>query len=311
MSNDVVINLPTEPKKKVKSKSKSTAHPPITTPFATPFPTPTPKLDLPQNTPVTLSYHQYIFRRYLFTILCGYHIIICITIYDIYMVPYDLGFNWDITLNILAVLTLTAFYRVIKTAPGFVQQDWVTKAHADYYMNLPICPECKVIVPLRSFHCKRLKKCILRFDHYCSFTGNSIGINNHKFFILFLLYGAVATTMVQLCIVRIFYNYYSDKNIHWTIWYMALQNGFFWLFCNLLCFIHSVLLLSNITFKEFFNWYRACRSQMRSWRDIPREYNQGIYKNISSIIGTDPLVWLCPWKYTVREDGYFWQVHTM
>jgi len=172
--------------------------------------------------------------------------------------------------------------------------------------KLTVCPYCKVMTPPRASHCKRFNKCVLRFDHFCTFTGNTVGINNYKYFILFLIYGAVGTSMIQLVIVKLLYQNYSEKSIHWTIWFMFFQNGFFWLFSNVLFVIHSFFLLNNITLKEFFTFYRAYSSKLLSMYDYPKEYNEGIYKNLQSVLGTDPLVWLCPWKYTPREDGYIW-----
>lgn len=49
-----------------------------------------------------------------------------------------------------------------------------------------VCTTCKTVVPRRSKHCKELDRCVYRYDHYCPFIGNAVGLDNHSFFLVFL-----------------------------------------------------------------------------------------------------------------------------
>ena len=47
-----------------------------------------------------------------------------------------------------------------------------TSSNTSHLDNLPsVCYTCKIRKPLRSKHCKNLKKCIHKFDHFCPFVG--------------------------------------------------------------------------------------------------------------------------------------------
>ena len=50
------------------------------------------------------------------------------------------------------------------------------------------CNRCKAFKPAKATHDSVSGRCVIKFDHYCPWVNNAIGIYNHKFFLLFVLY---------------------------------------------------------------------------------------------------------------------------
>lgn len=63
-----------------------------------------------------------------------------------------------------------------------------------------LCHSCRVVRPLRSKHSPSLNvdKCVPRFDHHCPWVGNTVGYNNHPWF---LAYVACAMGCLWTCCV--------------------------------------------------------------------------------------------------------------
>ena len=49
-----------------------------------------------------------------------------------------------------------------------------------------VCPECEIIMPMRSKHCDICNRCVGVYDHHCPWVNNCVGKGNHCVFYLFI-----------------------------------------------------------------------------------------------------------------------------
>eukprot|EP00055_Hartaetosiga_balthica_P010712 m.46608 g.46608 ORF g.46608 m.46608 type:complete len:628 (+) comp7279_c0_seq3:65-1948(+) len=88
-------------------------------------------------------------------------------------------------------LFIFTFYKTHANDPGIIHSSRrnrsmvINRLADENCLNLThFCPSCLIRKPLRSKHCAVLDRCIAKFDHFCPFVDNTIGANNHKYFIL-------------------------------------------------------------------------------------------------------------------------------
>jgi palmitoyltransferase len=115
------------------------------------------------------------------------------------------------------VYALITFYRVSRKDPGYVKR--TGEANSQHTANDPLidinfknpswkgnwsqlCPTCKIIRPVRSKHCPTCKRCVEQFDHHCPWISNCVGKKNKRYFLVFVIMGALTsfvggTTAVQ------------------------------------------------------------------------------------------------------------------
>ena len=74
------------------------------------------------------------------------------------------------------------------------------------------CHTCLIIRPLGSSHCGKCNSCIEKIDHHCPWLGNCIGINNYKYFYLFLIFMIIYMSFSEFNIIyNIIYNFPKSK----------------------------------------------------------------------------------------------------
>jgi len=92
----------------------------------------------------------------------------------------------------------TYFYVTTMTAdPGFIPKSssrgQTKKAIEDLvehgaFNEAHFCSQCMIRKPLRSKHCRRCGRCVAREDHHCPWVDNCVAVNNHKQFMLYVLF---------------------------------------------------------------------------------------------------------------------------
>ncbi|KAK7237072.1 glutathione gamma-glutamylcysteinyltransferase [Aureococcus anophagefferens] len=129
---------------------------------------------------------------------------------SMYAVSGDLaahgGGGWATPLNLAAfnavgLLASVSHLRAMLSDPGAVPKRATPLARDEERARLAAsaasgyrtrakgwCHRCCSYKPPRAHHDSVTNRCIVKMDHYCPWTNNAIGVRNHKFFILFILY---------------------------------------------------------------------------------------------------------------------------
>jgi hypothetical protein len=105
------------------------------------------------------------------------------------------------------------YFTAMRMDPGFIprsasrgQQKTTIEELIDVkaFDEQHFCSVCMIRKPLRSQHCRQCNRCVAREDHHCSWCANCIGVNNHRPFVLFVIFLLLGIAfLVQLSIVYI------------------------------------------------------------------------------------------------------------
>lgn len=166
------------------------------------------------------------------------------------------------------------------------------------------CPFCECNAPSRSFHCFTCKTCILRRDHHCVFTGNCIGHENHRYYMMLLFYTALAalyasimnmdiawtivgTSWFPLSLLILIFPFFA-----WVIGYTTVTNMLLSAMM-LLCFVVMCSMTALLCY-HLKNLYRGQITHESSHKIT--KYNLGWRENVRTVMGQRwRVAWISPW----------------
>lgn len=76
------------------------------------------------------------------------------------------------------------------------------------------CATCNEIKPARTHHCSVCDACVFQMNHHCPFTNNCVGLENQRFFLLFIFYSLLGCLYSMVSIMSIWNHYIYKDNIH-------------------------------------------------------------------------------------------------
>ncbi|KAK8636197.1 hypothetical protein V6N13_004903 [Hibiscus sabdariffa] len=219
-----------------------------------------------------------------------------------------LSFTIVIIFHVLLILLIWSYVRVVLKDPGSVPENW----RADFAEENPevgsslaaaedgferrtrgggYCTHCQNGKPPRCHHCSICRRCVLKMDHHCVWVVNCVGARNYKFFLLFLIYTFLETTLVTVVLLPSFINFFHEAKNHSVspaksaiIFLAFVLNLAFAL--SLVCFLvmHASLLSSNTTSVEVHE-----KKGLVRWK-----YDLGRKKNFEQVFGTKKSLWFFP-----------------
>ncbi|GKV13163.1 hypothetical protein SLE2022_030520 [Rubroshorea leprosula] len=222
-----------------------------------------------------------------------------------------LAFLIIIAFHVLLFMLVWCYFMVVFTDPGSVPENWrlvsaennleaggssvdappETSDRLDGRPTAGYCAHCQNGKPPRCHHCSICQRCVLKMDHHCVWVVNCVGARNYKFFLLFLLYTLLETTMDVLVLLPSFIEFFSEAKNHSSspgnlaiIFLAFVLNLAFAL--SLLCFVvmHASLLSSNTTSVEVHEKKGAIR-----WK-----YDLGRKRNFEQVFGKKKALWFFP-----------------
>lgn len=166
------------------------------------------------------------------------------------------------------------------------------------------CPLCECNAPPRSFHCYTCKTCILRRDHHCVFTGNCIGHNNHRYYMMLLFFNALAATYASIMNFDIAYEVVGTQWFPlslvklvfpffvWVLGYTTFTHML--LSAILLLCIAAMCAMSGLLFYHLKNLRHGQITHESSHKIF--QYDLGWRENIRAVMGENwKIAWLSPW----------------
>ena len=74
------------------------------------------------------------------------------------------------------------------------------------------CEKSGQLKPARTHYCSVSESLVFQFSHYCIFTNNAVGLENQRFFLLFILYSFLGCLYYLLSLLSIWNHFVYRDN---------------------------------------------------------------------------------------------------
>ncbi|CAD7964456.1 unnamed protein product [Amoebophrya sp. A120] len=179
------------------------------------------------------------------------------------------------------------------------------------------CTTCKIPKPGRSKHCSLCNHCVAKFDHHCIWINNCVGLQNHYYFMMFLLSNGLICLYCLALGGPILYHIIEKRKLweavfidpvtkerypasFWVIGQYLMATKGYLLFLVLLCgmmFIilvgfflwHAYLVVAATTSNELQKWGSLRWALGEKYKDDQKEYSEALaaYEEQQNLILTD------------------------
>ncbi|KAF0982052.1 hypothetical protein FDP41_011913 [Naegleria fowleri] len=205
---------------------------------------------------------------YCFHLVFGVYMTISVFFNYIQCIRINPGTTPKEWIHSLGVGDLESFKKSPKTIPGKTWSKW--------------CGRCQQPKPMRAHHCHICDTCVLKMDHHCPWLNNCVGLQNHKYFLSFSVFLAVASIYQFFMIGFGLVGVYTPDPLLFEMWdWWALIEMILSGLVGITMFIfsswHIYLVLTNQTSIELqFNKDKA---------DGDNPFDVGILQNIQQVFG--------------------------
>ncbi|KAG0341509.1 hypothetical protein BG000_008805 [Podila horticola] len=141
------------------------------------------------------------------------------------------------------------------------------------------CSKCHHVKPERAHHCRVCKRCVLKMDHHCPWVLNCVGLDNYKFFFLFVFYTAIHCVYIFVTLAPLYLRTPDDRTwAHQQQIIGLVVSGMFGLTLIVFTVTHiRLILLNRTTIEDHSTPHQegTLPCLRKGWAESEGEINQG------------------------------------